>query len=186
MSTARTISRGTAPLRDAAPSRGPVATRSDAERRAWSSVYLLALLLVLEPLGDLLSQALPLQPSVVAWRYGFLGFFANNLLTPLLGATLAMVAAACLGHVRVQRVLSIVSLVVSVALLVALGSFALDALQLRKSVQPTLASRYEAGAAIAAAKYLAAIVGFAVLARTRLRGTRSVQSPTSPAQVVRA
>jgi hypothetical protein len=175
MSTARAIGRVATPLRDATPAKGSLATaRADAGRRAWSSVYLLAILLVLEPIGDLLSQALPLQPSVLAWRFGFLGLFANNLLTPLLGATLAMVAAACLGHARTQRVLSILSLVVSVALLAALGSFALDALQLRKSVQPAMISRYDAGAAIAVAKYLAAIVGFAVLARTRLRGARTV------------
>jgi hypothetical protein len=176
MSTARSISHGVSPLRDAAPVKGPVATvRSDVERRAWSSVYLLATLLVLEPMGDLLSQVLPLQPSVLAWRFGFLGFFANNLLTPLLGATLAMVAAAYLGHGRTLRVLSIVSLVVAVVLVVTLGSFTLDALQLRRSVQPAMASRYDAGAAIAVAKYLAAIAGFAVLARTRLRGSRSVR-----------
>lgn len=176
MSTARSIGRGVSPLRDAVPVKGPVAAvRSDVERRAWSSVYLLAALLVLEPMGDLLSQVLPLQPSVLAWRFGFLGFFANNLLTPLLGATLAMVAAAYLGHGRALRVFSILSLVVAVVLVVALGGFTLDALQLRRSVQPAMASRYDAGAAIAVAKYLAAIVGFAVLARTRLRGSPSVR-----------
>lgn len=175
MSTVRAVNRVVSPLRDTTPAKGlATPARSDAERRAWSSVYLLATLLVLEPLGDLLSQALPLQPSVLAWRFGFLGFFANNLLTPLLGVTLAMVAAACLGHVRTQRVLSILCLVVSVSLLVALGSFGLDALQLRKSVQPAMISRYDAGAAIAIAKYFASIVGFALLARTRLRGSRTV------------
>jgi hypothetical protein len=180
MSTARSIiSRGAPVLREVAPGKGPVATvRSDVERRAWSSVYVLAALLVLEPMGDLLSQVLPLQPGELAWRFGFLGFFANNLLTPLLGATLAMVAAAYLGHGRALRVFSVVSLLAAVTLALALGGFTLDALQLRRSVQPAMTSRYDAGALIAVAKYLAGIVGFAVLARTRLRGT-------SPVQVIR-
>jgi hypothetical protein len=48
-----------------------------------------------------------------------------------------------------------------------------------------MVSRYDAGAAIAVAKYLAAIVGFAVLARTRLRGGRPSQPPAQPAPVIR-
>jgi hypothetical protein len=145
----------------------------------WKSVYFLALLLVATPFVDLVTQVGNIRPGDLVWRYGFLGFFANNLLTPLLGLTLAAVAAAMLGHRRLLRTLNFFCVLFALLLIGFAGIFSLDVLQVRSGVEPAAANAFKLGALIALSKYLAGAAGLLFLAWTGRRTIAGWQaSPT--------
>ena len=135
----------------------------------WTSVYFLSALLVATPAVDVLTQVWPLQPGSMVWRYGFLGFLGNNLLTPLLGLTLAGVAAMLAESRLALRLLSWTALAAGVGLLALLAFFSLDVLQLRASVAPEARPAFQVGAAIAAGKYVVAVLGYGLLGRAAWR-----------------
>ncbi len=141
------------------------------QRRApiWTSVYFLSALLVATPTVDLVTQVWPLQPGSMVWRYGFLGLLGNNLLTPLLGFTLAGAAAILTENPRALRILSWMAFGVGLGLVAVLGLFSLDVLQLRASVAPEAKAGFQIGAGIAAGKYALAVVGYLLLGGTARR-----------------
>ncbi len=127
------------------------------------AVYPVAALVVVTPLFDLVSSALPLQPGSTQWRYGFLGLLGNFILTPLLGAVMASFAAAALDQRKVLKVLSTLYAVISAALLAAMAFFILDVLQLRGQIQTAMQGEFRTGALISIGKYLAGILALGIL-----------------------
>lgn len=131
---------------------------------AWGA-YPLAVLLVLAPLVELMARVWPLRPDSISWRFGALGMAFNVAVTPLLGVFLAIVTAVWLGHRRWGRVVSVLSFAVAALLLIALGDFALDYLQIRtgviaENVDAVHAAALRAFALGSASAIAAALVGF--------------------------
>jgi hypothetical protein len=115
------------------------------------------------PVADLISTAWPIQAGTLRWRYGFLGLLANVLLTPMLGAMLASLAAHQLRHLGLLRGVSGLYLAAVLLLGGALVVFVLDAMQLRPDIAAQQITNYRAGAAIASGKYVLGMVGLAWL-----------------------
>jgi hypothetical protein len=88
------------------------------------------------------------------WRYGVLGLLANVVMTPLLGALLASLAARHVGRPAMLRGISASFFVLVIFLAAALVVFALDVRNVTPEMAATHITNYRAGAAIAAAKYL--------------------------------
>jgi hypothetical protein len=142
------------PMRSAAPSPS-----------SWSVVglYAFGLLLFFWPFADLVTNALPIRLHNVQWRYGFAGLMAAYLNTPILGLVLATGVAYGLRHGRALRLLSVLQLLVAVSLLLVIGVFALDLLQVRASRPEAARPAVLAGGGIAILKHLTAATVLALL-----------------------
>jgi hypothetical protein len=153
------------------------------QRFAWPN-YFVALLLIVLPFVDLVTNVWPVRVGALEWRYGTLGLLSGFTLTPLLGIVLATASAALLDHRVMQRVIGVLNLLGAVALAVVVVLFALDWLQMRASIQPPQRHGMDIGSLKALAKHVLVAValgwlGIAGLRATRRQaGARSRRSPT--------
>jgi EamA domain-containing membrane protein RarD len=130
---------------------------------AWPT-YLVAFTLALIPLFDVIMQLIPMRPQDAKWRFGALGLVSNALIIPVVGIMVAFYAAAYFDHRRFQRVLGVIALLLAVTVVLMLGLFCLDTLQLRREVNPKLEFAFKAGSITAAFKSIVsaiALFGFA-------------------------
>ncbi len=102
--------------------------------------YCVAALLVITPLGDFLSGVWPWRLGAVDWRFASSGLLSGFLLTPLLGALIAIGVAAASAHERLLRIFGIATLSISGICFLVLLLFILDAVQV-SSVVPAQQKR---------------------------------------------
>jgi len=121
-------------------------------------LYFIAFLLATTPVLDFFTSILPIRTGDLQWRFASVGLLSGFLLTPLLGVALAMAVAHFAGHMRVQRLVAIVTLSVSVLFVLLMLAFLLDILQLRNAVQPEARSAFAAASTKAMVKHLSFIV----------------------------
>jgi hypothetical protein len=110
--------------------------RDENSNRYLKGIYPVGLLLTLVPLVDIALRVFPPKFDTVQWRFAAVGLLAGNLGTVMLGLALTGLIATFVGHRKVLKVLGIVSMVGGVLLVAALGMFLLDALQVRRTVNP--------------------------------------------------
>ncbi len=144
-------------------------------------LYLLCAVLMVVPLWEFaLSTGLSVHLGSVQWRVGMVGLLSGDLAMPVFAVVLAMFLTLTLEHRRGFQLLVLVSAIAALALIVVAGGFALDAVQLRRSVVPRARHTYDLSvlrAAGALAAYIVmttatAVVGFRWArrwARTRQR-----------------
>ena len=143
-------------------------------RRLAPASYCTAALLLLLPMMDYLGNAWPFRPSAADWRYDVLGMISTHLLPPLLGLLLAIVTAAALPHPRVSRILGVLVWLGAVVLLLALGGFVLDSLQVRNAAPADARWVTKTSFLLASAKILAAAVALMVLGVGNRRAAQAV------------
>lgn len=128
--------------------------RPDGAEALIAPAYLLAVLLVATPIMDFVTSIVPLRLGDIEWRFASVGLLSGFLLTPLLGIALAIGAAHLGGHLRFQRLLAVVNLVVAVSCIGLLVFFVLDIFQLKAAVQPEAAQAFESAALKAVIKHV--------------------------------
>jgi len=106
-------------------------------------LYSVALLFVAGPMLEVLASSYPFHPGTPTWRFGALGLLAQALPVPIFGILLAFVAATLLEQRGVQTTLSLLCGLGAAALLVVAVAFALDTLQLRRSVNRQALPNFE-------------------------------------------
>jgi hypothetical protein len=121
-------------------------------------LYWVAGFLVVFPLVDSIMAVTPMRPGDAGWRFGAMGIFSRALMTPILGLSLLLVVATAREQWRVVRGAAVLSGVVATVLLVALALFGLDALQVRGRMPAQAQDAFDVATAIAAAKYVGALV----------------------------
>ena len=134
---------------------------SDVLSRLVGPAYAIAFLFALEPIVDTFAQVWPPVPGNPSWRFGLVGVGSNYLISILFGLFLFGAVAATQWHRRTLRVLAVLDLLVAVALIGALLTFALDALQLRPGIPSGNAQAlrtFDIGAEKAVLKYLLSTV----------------------------
>lgn len=136
------------------------------------AAYCVGALLIVVSLFDYAVGVWPFAPGQIEWRYGAVGLLAGYTLTPLLGGLILSVAAATAGHRGTLRGLGIWHLVVALGLVLLIGSFSLDALQVRRDTDAESRLVTEVGSARAAVKLLLTAIGAAWLGITGLRQAR--------------
>jgi hypothetical protein len=136
-------------------------------------VYTVAVLLVVFPIVDTGLGVLPMRAGEVAWRFGTLGLVSRAMLTPLLGLTLALVAAVLLRHRAVQWAIAVISGVMLLVMVGAACLFALDAVQMRVQVNPDARTSLELASLSAVMKFGLGIVALAAVAYSALRTLRA-------------
>jgi len=152
---------------------------TDSLRRLAPASYCTAALLVLLPMMDYLGSAWPFQPSAANWRYEVAGTISTYLLSPLLGLLLASVTAAALPQRRVSKALGVLVWVVAVVLLLVLGNFVLDSLQVRNAAPANAPWVSAASFLLASAKILAGAVALMVLGVGNRQAARAAVVPTA-------
>lgn len=120
--------------------------------------YLVALAFLLIPPLDALMQALPPRIHDPKWRFGVFGLESNALMLPMAGLLIAFMATVFFEHRTFQRILGILSAIAAVLIIVALGFFALDALQLHSQVNPAAKLAYKVATTTALLKSILGIL----------------------------
>ena len=131
--------------------------------------YFVAFLLIIIPLIDFIPNVWPLRFGEVGWRYGALGLFSNYTMTPVLGFVVLAAAAAGMGHQLPLRISGWVLIVIALLLLASTMLFALDALQIRSTVDPQGRTLLEVGAARAVVKNILVMAGITWLGIAAIR-----------------
>lgn len=150
-------------------------------RRLAAPCYVIAVLLVLLPVTDFVSNVWPLQPGDFRWRFGMTGLLSGFLLTPLLGIVLAALVAAITDDLRVLRLASVVAAVGAVILVVLVALFALDVVQLRPEVPADRRGPFDFANVRATIKHLLAAASLGWLAARGLRAASDVMAGKGPA-----
>jgi len=136
------------------------------QRRFAVPGYIVAVAFMVLPVFDQVMQLVPtLHIHEAGWRFGALGLLSNILLLPLLGMTLAFALSAIFEYRKWQRGLSIVAVVGIVLVVIAMGVFALDAIQVRSLMRAERLSAWTVATLTATAKYLLAAVTLAFFAK---------------------
>ena len=161
-------------------------------RRAAPAAYLVALAV----LGPFLTPQIGIWHADASvgslnWRFGFVGLIYSSLFYLLLALLLATLTAGYFAHRRTLIALGIAGVAAAVLLLAGLPLFALDTLQLRKTINPTIFVSYKEaamkGAALGAlAVPVFLVFGFGVLKASRsIPGSRGTGDRQAPAPLIR-
>jgi hypothetical protein len=124
-------------------------------RTAAPAAYLISLALLgpfLTPHIGIWDAGIPV--GSLGWRFGFVGLVFSSLFYLLLALVLAATTAGYFGHRRTLLLVTLLSALACALLVLGLPLFALDTLQLRKILNPTVFVPYKVaalkGAALAA------------------------------------
>jgi hypothetical protein len=162
--------------------------------RAAPAAYLLALAVLgpfLTPQIGIWNPLGGVSVGSLSWRFGFLGLIYSSLFYLLVALLLAALAAGYLGHRRTLLGLGIVSVVLAVLLAAGLPLFALDTLQLRKTLTAAAFAPYKTAAIKGAALAVLAVPIFFVFSLGALKAWRAVPVPrgqsdrTAPSPLIR-
>ena len=131
--------------------------------------YCVAALLIITPLGDFLSGVWPWRLGAVDWRFASSGLLSGFLLTPLLGALIAIGVAAARGSERPLRIFGIATLALSAFCALVLLLFILDAIQISSQVPAQQRRAFYDASLKAFLKYVMAFVASFWLGRSAYR-----------------
>ncbi len=145
-------------------------------RRLAGPCYFIALLLVLIPATDFISNVWPLQPGDFRWRFGMTGLLAGFLLTPMLGIVLAGLVAAMTEDHGMLRLVSMVAAVGAVILVMFVALFALDVVQFRPEVPADRRGPFDFANVRSIVKHLLAAGSLGWLARSGLGVTAEARA----------
>jgi hypothetical protein len=134
--------------------------------------YFIAFLLVVTPTMDFVTSILPLRWDSIEWRFATVGLLSGFLLTPLLGLIIATTVAHLAKHLRFQRILAIVNVVITVSFAALFVLFMLDVFQLKSVVQEEAVEAFNSAATKAAIKHVAFIIALGWLSYAGFRISR--------------
>jgi hypothetical protein len=146
-----------------------------------AGLYVFGLVLFCWPFLDLVTNALPILPGELQWRYGFAGLMAAYLHTPILALVMVTASAYALGHTKTLRALSAFEVVMAFGIVLIAVGFSLDLLQVRASRPEEVRGAVMAGGLIAVAKHLSSA---AVLLLLGIGGWRTAKVASSQATTV--
>ncbi len=152
-------------------------SRNELSSHLTGPAYAIGVLFAIEPILDTFAQVWPPSPGNPSWRFGLVGVGANYLLSVAFGLLLITFAASAGWHRRTLRVLAVLELLGAVALLGALVSFALDALQLRPGIpaaQTGTLRTFDLGTKKAAYKYVVSAAALVWMAFAAWRAARAI------------
>lgn len=120
--------------------------------------YFFLFSLFMWPVIDLFSNSWPLQPGNIQWRMGFMGLYTAYITTPLLALVLSLGLAFGLSHRVTLKALSALCFLGTVVMVIAMGLFALDAVQLRSGIPMENRVAYTAGTVLTELKFVSAFM----------------------------
>lgn len=144
-------------------------------RRLRAPGYLIIGTLTLLQLIDIEIRSWPFRTHSPAWRLGFVGTAAGAVGAPLLGLLLILAIAVASDDRAAAYAVSLVSWIATALCALAIGMFALDALQVKNDVGSSLAGQYDVGSSWVAVRMVLATVLFVVLGVSAWRAAKSAE-----------
>ena len=146
-------------------------------RRLRAPGYLILGIAMVLPLLDLLVSVMPLKPTTVVWRFGAVGLLSSAIGAPLLILFFIFVLAFLAGDRKIVALCAALAAVIALIMIAGAGTFALDALQMKRRVQEAAQARFLLASAQAMMKLglegLASLV-LAVSAFRTFKGAKAV------------
>ena len=146
---------------------------NESSRRLVVASYFIALLFVLGPIADSLTNVFPWQVSSEQWRFGLVGVTSNYLVSVVFGLLLAAFTAAAAEHRVMLRVIAITSVTGAAVLLLVCVAYVLDTVQLRPVVREEQVPFFRIGAVKSILKVLTSVVALVLLGIGCFKGARS-------------
>jgi hypothetical protein len=146
---------------------------TDNWRRLRTPVYLVLGCALLFAIVDFILAVAPLQLGNVMWRFGAVGLSANAVVTPLVIASLLYALSIVSEDRGILMAVGILAALFAFYLLIASGSFALDALQMRSRVNPAAKDKFVVASAVAGVKLVVECVISLLLAIGAFRANRA-------------
>jgi hypothetical protein len=137
--------------------------------------YLILAAAGIQAMLDVVSAATPFLPELVAWRVKAEGLAAAAWSTPALVILLMCFLAYASEDRKVLLVLTGAAALCAVLLALTSGLFALDALQMNRSIPAADKKGYFIAAGYAMAKFGVAILSFGLLAWSSSKAARSLK-----------
>jgi len=145
---------------------------------AWPA-YLVAIAMMLIPMADAWTTLFPWNFGEARWRFGAVGLVSNALMIPLAGLLIAFVVAWAREQRVLLRVIGILGFIGATWCVLALVSFALDALQTRSQVRPEMRLSFNVATVTAAIKTLLAGATFLAFGFSGWKASKGVGSRKS-------
>jgi hypothetical protein len=117
---------------------------TERQRTLMQALYPVLLLLIANPLLEVLATSWPLSFDDPRWRVTFFGALLAGLLPVLTGLALIALLAALLGQGGVIRVVALAAFLATGVLIICGGLFGLDALQVRRMVRLNAKAGFDA------------------------------------------
>jgi hypothetical protein len=149
------------------------AQRESAVGRFALPIYLTAVLFIVTPIVDAITNVWPVQLGNESWRFGFTGAAANYLVSAVFGITVLCLAAAFFVNRLVLRIGAVVALLSCLLLLALLADFLLAAISFRQLVPLEQMSSFSMGVGKATLKYLTATLVLFVTSFAAYKGQQS-------------
>ena len=149
-------------------------------------IYLFGIALFVTAAIDLLTTVWPMHPGDIAWRYGFLGLMAGYLQTPTLGLLLIVGTAMWEENGTVLRICGVVGLLAALGLLLVMGMFGLDVMQMRELRAEEMRSSVLAGGMFQEVKYFIAAFVLAFVGYGALKTAPTADSGSGSPGIVSA
>ncbi|MGV3708267.1 MAG: hypothetical protein ACO1Q7_05455 [Gemmatimonas sp.] len=143
-------------------------------------LYLCAFLLFFMPYFQAFAGLWPIQLGNLQWRFQATGALSGILMLPFIGMSFGLVVARMTGNKTVSRVIGVVAAITTVTLVVAIGLFAMDALQLKKVVSDRASTAFNKAAFTASCTMLFSIIVFSILTFLSFRGPQTELRVTPP------
>ena len=113
------------------------------QRSLLLALYPILLVLIVNQLADVLVSITPMRTDEVTWRYGAQGFLVSAMPTVAIGTALALALAAIQDHRIFARWMGVWAVTFAVIVAVAVISFGLDALQVRRLIPENAKSQFD-------------------------------------------
>lgn len=141
--------------------------------------YLSALLLIVVPLAQAVSQLWPLQFGNIQWRFQAAGSLSSVLLLPYLGLVIYALIARSTGANGAAKVIGIIAAIMTVVLAASVVVFALDALQLKAIVTSRAMDGFKVASVRVASVSFVFTLLFGYMAMALLRGAKGSKAASS-------
>ena len=149
-------------------------------RRLRAPGYLILGVAMVLPLLDLFVTLMPFRPATVMWRFGAVGLLSSAIGAPLLVLFLVFALAYFCGDRKIMILCAVLAALVALLMILGAGTFALDALQMKRRVQEAAQTKFLVASGQAMLKLglegLAALVLTVSIVRT-LRGAKAAPAP---------
>jgi hypothetical protein len=142
--------------------------------------YLFFGLAMLLPVLDLLITVYPWHLGQVVWRFGAVGLLSSAVGAPLLVLFFIFALALFAGDRKVVIAVGVIAALIALLLISGAGSFALDALQMKRRVQAAAQERFMMASMQAMLKLVLESITAIVLALSALRTLKKARIVAVP------
>jgi hypothetical protein len=144
-------------------------------RRLRVPAYFILGLAFIFPLVELGANLSPWHPGLLTWRFAFAGLLSSTIVVPILVLLFIYAFGLSAGDRKVVVACGIIAAVIALLLVGSAGSFALDALQMKRRVSATKAAQFDTATVLAMIKFTLYAIATVVMSASIFRTLRTAR-----------